>query len=60
MTTKAALYLRLSKDDGKNQASESIQNQKSFLTQWAAQNQIEITNVFCDDGFSGTNFVEVR
>lgn len=50
------LYIRLSKDDGKLGESESITNQKSFLTDYAIEHGYIIHDTYIDDGFSGTNF----
>ena len=51
-----ALYLRLSRDDGTDSTSESIYNQKDFLTRYAIENGWNIVDVYADDGWSGTNF----
>lgn len=51
-----AIYLRLSRDDGTEQESESIQNQKSFLTQYVVKNGFNLVDIYIDDGWSGTNF----
>ena len=57
---KAALYLRLSKEDGdKEEKSESnsIQNQKKLLKQFVdMEPDIQIFDIYVDDGYSGTNF----
>ena len=55
-----ALYLRLSRDDGTVTESESIANQKAFLTDYAEKNGLNVVGVFSDDGYSGLSFVEVR
>ncbi len=52
----AALYCRLSQDDGQVGESGSIQTQKALLTSYAKANGYEIYSCFCDEGFSGTNF----
>lgn len=52
----AALYCRLSQDDGQVGESCSIQTQKALLTSYAKANGYEIFDCFSDDGFSGTNF----
>ena len=57
---KAALYCRLSRDDGNVQESSSIQTQKEMLARYAKENGINETHYFIDDGFSGVSFVEVR
>lgn len=51
-----ALYCRLSKDDDLQGESNSITNQKEILTQYAKENNINIYDVYIDDGYSGTNF----
>lgn len=57
---KAALYCRLSRDDGNVQESSSIQTQKEMLVRYAKENGISETNYFIDDGFSGVSFAHVR
>ena len=53
---EAAIYLRLSNADGPAAESDSIQNQRAFLTEWAARNHFLITREFEDDGHTGTDF----
>ena len=55
-----ALYCRLSQEDMQAGESESIQNQKEILRRYAEENQFPNPRFFVDDGYSGTNFVEVR
>lgn len=55
-----ALYCRLSQEDMQAGESESIQNQQTILEKYAQENGFRNTRVFIDDGWSGTNFVEVR
>ena len=50
-----ALYLRLSKDDGTDAESSSIQTQKEMLTRYARDNGFVPFSIYCDDGFTGTN-----
>ena len=52
----AALYCRLSKDDGSTNESMSLYSQKAMLKQYAEQNDIAIYDYYVDDGYSGTNF----
>ena len=52
----AAVYCRLSQDDGSVGESGSIQTQKTLLTQYCQEHRIEIGGYYCDDGWSGTNF----
>lgn len=54
--TSAAVYCRLSQDDGNVGESNSIQTQKTLLTQYCSENHIPIAGYYCDDGWSGTNF----
>ena len=58
-----ALYCRLSVEDmkedkkgGKEDVSNSIQNQKMILLQYAKENRFPNPTFFVDDGYSGTNF----
>ena len=51
-----ALYCRLSNDDRLEGESNSITNQKSILTKYAADNGFKNTRFFVDDGTSGTVF----
>lgn len=53
---KAALYLRLSKEDNDkefDQYSNSIENQKAILTEYASVHDYEIYDIYVDDDFSG-------
>lgn len=51
---KAAIYCRLSKEDeGKVGESESIQNQKSMLIQYAIEKGLDIYQIYCDEDYSG-------
>lgn len=52
----AALYLRLSKEDGETGESSSISNQRSLLRKYAAENQICVCQEYVDDGYSGMHF----
>lgn len=58
----AALYLRLSKEDDKKGGmrieddSESIKNQKALLENFAKEQNINIYDIYIDDGYSGTSF----
>ena len=51
-----ALYCRLSRDDGLDGESSSIQSQKKMLVDYAEKNNWNIFDVYIDDGYSGTNF----
>ena len=49
-------YCRLSRDDELQGDSNSIVNQKAILTKYAQDNGFPNLRLYCDDGFSGTNF----
>ena len=40
--------------------SNSIQNQRTILSRYAADHGFTNTRILVDDGYTGTNFVEVR
>ena len=50
---KAAIYCRLSRDDGFNDESESITNQKMLLTEYCLKMDWNIYGIYCDDDYSG-------
>ncbi|MBQ9510620.1 MAG: recombinase family protein [Clostridia bacterium] len=51
-----ALYCRLSRDDGTEGESNSIDNQKKLLTKYAKENGFDNIKCYIDDGYTGTNF----
>ena len=53
---KAALYCRLSVDDGSLGGSVSIETQRILLEQYCKDHAITNFEFYCDDGASGTNF----
>lgn len=54
---RAAIYVRLSKEDGDKVESDSIGNQKDLIQDYLKDKaDIEICSVRVDDGFSGANF----
>ena len=53
---KAALYCRLSKDDEQCGDSVSIETQKLALSQFCYEHNIDIFEIYTDDGYSGLNF----
>lgn len=53
---KAALYCRLSVDDGNFGGSVSIETRKILLEQYCKDHKITDYKFYCDDGCSGTNF----
>lgn len=52
---RAAIYLRLSKDDGKDESS-GIESQRMMLLEYAEKNGYRVVKEYCDDGYSGTAF----
>lgn len=58
---RTALYLRLSREDGDKTESDSVANQRTLLETYAADHpELCIVDEFVDDGYSGSNFDEVR
>ncbi len=55
-TYKAALYMRLSKDDDGTSESASIMTQRKMLRSYAADQGFQVFDEYVDDGWSGTNF----
>ena len=55
-----ALYERLSRDDELNGDSNSIVNQKKMLEKYAKEQGFTNLAHYTYDGYSGTNFAEVR
>jgi len=57
MTILCAIYTRLSKEDEDRQQaeSESIQNQKSLLINYATERGWDIYQIFCDEDYSGAD-----
>ena len=51
-----ALYERLSRDDETVGESNSIQNQKKYLEDYAKQHDFNNIRHYSDDGYTGTNF----
>ncbi|MGN1298722.1 MAG: recombinase family protein [Candidatus Scatovivens sp.] len=51
-----ALYCRLSNSDDLNKESQSITNQKELLEKYAKENDLNVYDIYIDDGYSGTNF----
>ena len=61
----AAIYVRLSKEDGavashEKTESNSIANQREYLTRYARDHGYTNLKILVDDGYTGTNFAEVR
>lgn len=53
---RAALYIRLSKEDESEGPSESVNNQQSLLNEFVRQHRLSVYDTYIDDGWSGTNF----
>ena len=53
---RAALYLRLSRDDDLAGDSSSILTQRQMLQRYAKDNNFSVVDEYVDDGYSGTNF----
>lgn len=52
-----AAYIRLSKEDGDKEESDSVGNQKKLLTDYVAkQENFILYDMYIDDGYTGTNF----
>lgn len=56
MSPRAALYLRLSRDDAGAAESVSIGGQRALLRSYAADHGWTVVGEYVDDGFSGTSF----
>ena len=52
----AAIYCRLSRDDGVDGESNSIGNQRAMLQRYAKENGFIVFSEYVDDGFTGTDF----
>lgn len=58
---KTALYIRLSREDGDKEESLSIANQRLQLKDFIdSHDDLCLYDIYIDDGYTGTNFVEVR
>ncbi len=55
-TFRAALYMRLSRDDEGSGESASISTQRDILRAFAQTQGIAVAGEYVDDGYSGTNF----
>ena len=54
---KVAKYLRLSRDDGDDRESESIENQRDIVDSYIKEHEeLEDCGEYVDDGYTGTNF----
>jgi len=52
----AAIYCRLSRDDGSDSESNSIITQRTMLQQYAKERGFVVFSEYIDDGISGTTF----
>ncbi|WP_250277552.1 recombinase family protein [[Clostridium] colinum] len=54
---KVGMYLRISRDDGKQNESESITNQKALIQSFIDEREdFELVSIKVDDGYSGSDF----
>ena len=53
---KTAIYIRLSREDGDKQESESIGNQRDIIKRYIKENGLQFVDEYIDDGISGTTF----
>ena len=51
-----ALYCRLSRDDESQGDSNSVVNQKAYLSRYAKEHSFRNTEFFVDNGYTGANF----
>ena len=56
MDYQVGLYIRLSKEDENEGPSESVNNQKSLLDEFAKKHRLSVYDTYVDDGWSGTSF----
>ena len=52
----AGIYVRLSQEDMRAGESLSIENQKLILTKYVSEQGWNISDIYVDDGYSGTDF----
>ena len=53
---KVGMYIRLSREDGDKQESESVGNQRNILQRYVKENDLCFVKEYVDDGVSGTTF----
>ena len=52
-----AVYIRLSKEDGDKEESDSVGNQRNLLTDYVSKkDNFILQDIYVDDGYTGTNF----
>lgn len=57
-TYQVGVYIRLSREDGDDRESESVENQRDIINKYIEERKEELifTKEYVDDGFTGTNF----
>ena len=50
------MYIRLSREDGDKQESESIGNQRKIIERYLKEQNLNVIDEYVDDGVSGTTF----
>lgn len=50
------MYIRLSREDGDKQESESIGNQRKIIERYLKEQDLNAIDEYVDDGVSGTRF----
>lgn len=50
------MYIRLSREDGDKQESESIGNQRKIIERYINEQNLTLVDEYVDDGISGTTF----
>ncbi|MDO4322189.1 MAG: recombinase family protein [Lachnospiraceae bacterium] len=55
--SNAAVYIRLSREDGDKEESDSVGNQKKLILNYlTGREDFTLHDIYIDDGYSGTNF----
>lgn len=50
------MYIRISREDGENEESQSISNQRNIIKRYIKENNLSCIKEYIDDGVSGTTF----
>ena len=51
------VYIRLSREDGDDRESESVENQRDIINKFIEeQKDLKFIDEYVDDGYTGTNF----
>ena len=59
MMSQMGVFCRLSKDDGEDKVSESIEIQMKRIREYETNSEdVEIADIYIDDGFSGLYFAK--